>query len=184
MAVVTVTPEEFELVFYEAEVIASLVGSVADELGIESDVEVCVEIDETSPLARWTTSSVDPLTLTLDGGAFEDTREPRRLSEDRLRDVVGRFLLKAIDRRGSFAEAPADDELTLAESVAWDVYSVARLVRMGHPGQRQRRLYQFWNRHGFTDAANEAFEELWAADGLTWDDVDRISRGAREAAQV
>ena len=45
---------------------------------------------------------------------------------------------------------------------------MGRLGRLGHPVQRQRRLYQFRNRHGFTDAADAAFEQLWEADDLTW----------------
>jgi hypothetical protein len=71
--------------------------------------------------------------------------------------------------------------------VTWDVYAVARLARRlrasGDPipdyqAQRQRRLYAFRNRHGFTDAADAAFDRLWRADGLTWPDLLAISAGA------
>ena len=43
------------------------------------------------------------------------------------------------------------------------------------PVRRQRWLYAFRNRHGFTDDADGAFEQLWHGDGLTWADIDRLS---------
>ena len=55
---------------------------------------------------------------------------------------------------------------------------VGRLARLGYPPQRQRRLYHFRNRHGFTDAADAAFDRLWAADGLTWAEIVAISDDA------
>ena len=39
--------------------------------------------------------------------------------------------------------------------------------------QRQRRLYQFRNRHGFTDVADAVFQRLWEGEGLTWADLER-----------
>jgi hypothetical protein len=65
--------------------------------------------------------------------------------------------------------------------VAWQVYCVGRLGRLGHQVQRQRRLYHFRNRHGFTDAADEAFDRLWSGEGLTWADIEGTSQGARAA---
>ena len=59
---------------------------------------------------------------------------------------------------------------------------VGRLERLGYRAQRQRRLYHFRNRHGFTDVADAAFERLWTADGLTWADIDRAADGAVAAA--
>ncbi|MDG2263176.1 MAG: hypothetical protein P8N50_12655, partial [Actinomycetota bacterium] len=79
-------------------------------------------------------------------------------------------------------DAPSDDDLTLAQSVAWDVYCVGRLVKAGVKGQRNRRVYQFRNRHGFTDAADAAFDELWTASGLTWTELETISAAACEAS--
>jgi hypothetical protein len=63
--------------------------------------------------------------------------------------------------------------------MAWQVHCVGRLGRLGHHVQRQRRLYQFRNRHGFTDAADEAFARLWDADRLSWAEIDAISGSAR-----
>jgi hypothetical protein len=72
--------------------------------------------------------------------------------------------------------------VALAHRVAWDVYAVGRLDRLGHRSQRQRRLYHFRNRHGFTDEADAAFERLWTADGLTWAQITALSDGALAAA--
>jgi hypothetical protein len=68
----------------------------------------------------------------------------------------------------------------LPQSVAWDAYCVGRLVRLGytHYDNRQRRLYHFRNRHGFSDAADEAFDRLWIGDGLSWSDIVGLSDGA------
>ena len=60
------------------------------------------------------------------------------------------------------------------------MYCVGRLVRLGykHHDNRQRRLYHFRSRHGFSDAADSAFERLWTADSLTWPDIKSLSDGA------
>jgi hypothetical protein len=55
---------------------------------------------------------------------------------------------------------------------------VGRLSRLGHRVQRQRRLYHFRNRHGFTDAADAAFASLWEGEDLTWADIASTSEKA------
>ena len=183
MARVTVQPETFAMVRFDADVIERWAGEVADRVGLPDDTEIHIVIDEASPLARWAVTDGEPITITVDGGAFEDTRRPREMGRRRTTDVVGRALLRVLDRRSeAFADAPPDDELTLAQSVAWDVYSVGRLARLSeHSGQRQRRLYQFRNRHGFTDAADAAFDQLWTAEKLTWSAIKGISEEALSA---
>jgi len=183
MARIEVEPGSFAMVDYDAATIGAVAGRMADGLGVPSDEEIRIEVDESSPLARWSIASGgqgdEPIVLKVDGGAFEDTRRPRQFDERRTADVVGRLLLRVLDRRrADFAGAPAEEDLTLAQGVAWDVYAVGRLVRMGHDGQRQRRLYQFRNRHGFSDAADNAFEHIWNADRLTWPELDAISAEA------
>ena len=181
MTNITVTPDAFTFVDFSTDEISEIAGELCDRLDLGSIGEVRIEVDEASPLARASITSMDPLTLSVEGGAFEDTRSPRQLSKDRTIDTIGRYLLKATDRlSGAFNDAPADEELSLAQASAWDVYSVGRLVREGHNGQRKRRLYQFRNRHGFSDAADACFEKLWNTPDLSWDDVNRISSEARE----
>jgi hypothetical protein len=114
-----------------------------------------------------------------ESGAFEDTKHPRHLSETTTATSLARVLLKIRDRLdGTFGEAPADDDLSLARIAAWDVYCVGRFARLGYPVHQQRWRYNFRNRHGFTDAGDAAFDELFAAERLTWGDLDAISEAA------
>ncbi len=178
MGVVSVTPDTFEMVFYDAAVIAEVAADVAGRVGFDDDFSI--EIEEGSPLGRSRLGSYEPVVLQVEGGAFEDTRRPRNFSRSRSSDVIGRALLRVLDRRsGRFDECPGDDELDLALHSAWDVFSVGRLERLGYSPQRKRRLYQFRNRHGFTDAADAAFDELWGSSDLGWADVARISEACR-----
>lgn len=180
MTNISVTPDTFTFVDFSADEISEIAGELCDRLDLTSIDELRIEVDEASPLARASITSMDPVTLSVEGGAFEDTRKPRQLSKDRTVDTIGRYLLKATDRlNGAFGDAPSDEELSLAQASAWDVYAVGRLARQGHNGQRKRRLYQFRNRHGFSDAADVCFEKLWSTPDLNWADVDRISSEAR-----
>jgi len=183
---VTVTPEEFSLVNFDAAEIKSVVQALIPAVGLPADLEVRIEVDESTPLGRATVTSYDdPVVITVESGALEDPKRPRRVSSTGSADVLGRLLFRVRDRRtDGFGDPPPDAELTMPLSVAWDVYCIGRLVRLGyrHYDNRQRRLYHFRNRHGFTDAADEAFERLWTADDLTWTDIVALSEKAGAAA--
>lgn len=175
MGTVEVRPAVFEILRFSHEAVVAVAERVLGLVGL--DVDLVIEIDESTPLASIAISSHDPLVLSVQGGAFEDTRRPRNLSEQRTADALGRLLLRVADRRDpSFGDPPDDADLSFAQWTAWDVHSVGRLVRLGLPGQRTRRLYQFRSRHGFTDLADAAFERLWHGEVLTWADIDAISR--------
>jgi hypothetical protein len=179
---VTVHPETFSLVLFEGAEIRDLVEQLAGEVGLAADLEIRVEIDETTPLGNARVASLEPVTLTLESGALEDAKAPRKLDPRGSADVLGRLLFEVRDRLDpAFGEAPPGDSLTLPQSSAWQAYCVGRLGRLGHKVQRQRRLYHFRNRHGFTDAADAAFDKLWTSDGLTWADIDAVSEGALAA---
>ena len=77
-----------------------------------------------------------------------------------------------MDRRDvAFGEPPGRRD-PVPHRVAWDMYALGRLDRMGYPAQRQRRLYNYRNRHGFTDVGDAAFDKsLWNGEGLTWADI-------------
>lgn len=170
MTEVTVSPETYNLIEFEADRIRSVASTLVEQIGVP--VPVRIEVDETTPLGRAWTSSLEPLVLSVESGAFEDPKKPRHLSERSVADVLGRLLFRVRDRLDpSFGDVPADDDLSLPESTAWDAYAVGRLARLGYPAQRQRRLYHFRNRHGFSDVADAAFERLWTSDGLTWADI-------------
>jgi len=179
---VEVRPETFSMVLFDAAEIRALVEQLVVEIGLPADATVVVDIDETTPMGRASVASVEPITLQLESGALEDPKRPRKVDPEGAADVLGRLLLEVRDRLDpSFGDPPPDDDLALPHSVAWQVYCVGRLGRLGRRVQRQRRLYQFRNRHGFTDVADAAFDKLWSADGLTWADITLISDDARAA---
>ena len=179
---VEVRPTEFSMVFFDAAEIQRIVEKLVAEIGLPSDTSVTIDIDETTPMGRARVESIDPVVISAESGALEDVKAPRKMSEDGTLDVLGKLLFSVRDRLDpSFGDPPPTDELTLQESVAWEVYCVGRLGRLGHPVQRQRRLYQFRNRHGFTDAADRAFAQLWDADELTWTEIKGISDEALSA---
>jgi hypothetical protein len=182
---VEVRPEEFSMVFFDAAEIRAIVERLVAEIGLPADLSVVIDIDETTPMGRAHVTSIDPVVIAAESGALEDVKRPRQLSEQGTIDVLGKLLLGVKDRLDpAFGEAPADDELTLQESAAWEAYCVGRLGRLGHPVQRQRRLYQFRNRHGFTDLADAGFDRLWTSDGLTWADIKQISDDAGAAVRA
>ena len=182
---VTVSPETFTLVSYDAAEIASIVEDLIKAVGLPAGLDVTIEVDESTPLGRATIASSEPLVITCESGALEDPKRPRNLSRTGSADVLGRLLFRVRDRLDpAFGDPPADKDLSLPQSVAWDAYCIGRLVRLGfkHYDNRQRRLYHFRNRHGFSDAADEAFDRLWTADGLTWSDITALSDAAVGAA--
>jgi len=182
---VEVRPDTFSMVFFDAAEVRAIVEKLVAEVGLPADLSVTIEIDETTPMGRARVTSFDPVVIKAESGALEDVKAPRKLSADGTTDVIGKLLLSVRDRRDpNFGDPPAEDDLTLQESVAWEVYCVGRLGRLGHQVQRQRRLYQFRNRHGFTDAADAAFDKLWTADQLTWADISAISQTALAALPV
>lgn len=171
----TVEPAEFRFVEFDASAIAALVDELAGKVGL-ADVPIVIEVDETSALGHTDLTSIDPVRIRTESGALEDPKRLRRFSESHATDVLGRFLQRAADRRDpSFAGAPDDDELPMAHRVAWDVYTVGRIARHGYPVARQRWLYAFRNRHGFTDAADAAFEALWGGEDLSFTELTALS---------
>ncbi len=172
----TVEPSSFSMVHFDAAEIAALTDDLARRVGLGADVAIRIEVDETSPLGHTDLVSVDPVHIRTESGSLENPKRVREFSADVATDVLGRYLLRAADRRSdAFAGAPSDEDLSIPQRTTWEVYSVGRLARMGYPVRRQRWLYAFRNRHGFTDDADGAFEQLWHGDGLTWADIDRLS---------
>ncbi|MCU1448450.1 MAG: hypothetical protein JWP02_620 [Acidimicrobiales bacterium] len=175
---VTVSPEQFALVLFDAAEIASIVSGLADRLDL-GDRPIEIEVDERTPLGSSAVTSLDPITITAESGAFEDAKRLRHLSPTSVKAVVGRHLLRARDRLDpSFGDPPPDGEIPIGHYTAWDVYAVARLHRLGYPDQRPRRQYHFRIRHGFTDASDRVFNRLWSAEGLRWSDLVAASEEA------
>ena len=179
---VTVTPQAFHFVSFDAALIQRVAESLVAALGLD-DHPVAIEVDETTPLARVSVDLGDTITVRVESGALEDTRRPRMQSETATATTIGRVLLRARDRLvGGFGEAPADVDLSLAQIAAWEVYCVGRLERLGIEVNQQRWRYNFRNRHGFSDDADASFDHLWHSDGLTWGELATISASTTSAA--
>jgi hypothetical protein len=175
---VTVTPQTFNFVAYDAELIQRVTEELLASLGL-GDRDVQIEVDETTPLSRTRVDIGDTIAIRAESGAFEDTKRPRQQSEVATATALGRVLLRVRDRLdGGFGEAPPDDQLSLAQVAAWETYSVGRLARLGIDVNEQRWRYNFRNRHGFTDEADAAFNKLWSSDSLTWGELQAISGGS------
>jgi len=172
---VTVAPHDFRFVKFDAQVVQRVGDELLATLGIDRPLHV--EIDETTPLGRVrATVNPDGIVVNVESGAFEDSKRPREQSETATAVSLGRILLRTRDRlQDGFGEAPADDELSLRQMAAWETYSAGRLTRLGLTVNQQRWRYNFRNRHGFTDVADAAFERIWAADGLSWTELEAIS---------
>src|SRR4051794_11830671 len=181
MSTVNVSPEEFHLVQYDAAQIASIVSALADKVGL-GDRTIEIEVDEKTPLGSSAVVSLDPITITVESGAFEDAKHLRHLARDGVEGVVGRHLMRTIDRLDpKFGDPPADDDPPIELYTAGDIYAGGRLERLGYPSQRGRRRYPLRIRHRFTDVADRVFDRLWDADNLTWPDIEAASAEAMAA---
>lgn len=182
---VRIEPETFTLVEFDRDELTAVIERLLDTVGL--DRSVVIEVDQTTPLGEAKVVSVDDaeIRLHVESGALEDPKKLRQLSASGSANVLGRLLFRVRDRLdAAFGDPPADGDLGLERSTAWDVYAVGRLVRLGfhHYDDRQRRLYQFRTRHGFSDASDRAFDELWDGEGLTWADIERLSESAKAGA--
>jgi len=170
---VTVTPTEFSLVHYDAARIAALFEDVAGKLGLDGGITVVV--DENSPFASAKLTSLDPVVIEAESGAFEDPKAPRCMSDAAVATTAARLLARARDRRDpafvTGGPPPPEAELTLAQADAWDAYAMGRASRMGIDVFTPRWRYRFRNRHGFTDLADRVFDRLWSAGSLRWADL-------------
>jgi hypothetical protein len=183
---VTVTPDPFTLIAYDGAEIAAIVEDVAALIGIPSDVEIQLDVDEElfAPLVGHMTDVVDGrIVIWISGANFEDNRRPRTFSAEQARRDLTITMLRAHDRLSEgFADAPPDDALTRAERAAWDVYAVGRAERLGMPVRRQAQIYEYRLQHGFTDNADAAFERLWTTPSTTFAAIREVcaETGARE----
>jgi len=177
VAHVTLTPERFTLVLFDADRVREVIERTAGRVGLGAHEELRIDVDETVSLNRIRVLAIDPVHLRVESGALEDTKRLRRFGEEQTERELARVLFKVLDRRSpGFADAPADDRLSLKDAISWDVYAAGRVERLGIPAQADRRRYAFRNRHGFTDAVDAEFDRLWSAEGRTWSDLVAVGR--------
>lgn len=177
MAQVTVAPDEFHYVHYDAARIGEIAAMVAEGIGFGAEDAITIEVDERTFFGRSRVLSYDPLHVQFESGAFEDAKRPRHLSEAGTTESLGVALHRAFDRRGAgFSDAPPDEELSLAQRVAWDAWAAGRCARQGWQISKPRRHYHFRARHGFSDAADATFEKIWTADSLSWAELTALTQ--------
>jgi hypothetical protein len=183
---VTITPEAFTLVPYDAAEIIAIVEDVAALIGFPSDARIAIDIDEElfAPLTGHMSDVIDGTArIWISGANFEDKKKPRHFSASQARDDLTVALLRAKDRLSpDFAGAGGDGEISRAERAAWDVWAHGRAGRLGVPVRTQALRYEYRLQHGFTDIADAAFDRLLAAETMTWDGIREICRetGAME----
>jgi hypothetical protein len=169
---VSVTPDPFTLVAWDAGEVRSLLEDAAALAQIPSDVDIALTVDEElfAPITGHMSDVADGrVVLWISGGNFEDNQRPMQFSTDQARVDLAVMMLRAKDRLSEdFADAPPDSQLSRGERAAWDTYAAGRAYRLGLPIRRPRQLYDFRLQHGFTDVADAAFSRCWEADGLTW----------------
>lgn len=177
MSRVSVSPETFLYVDYEAATIAQLVEELAGAIGFPPDVEISIEVDEELPLPL-TGSTADIVdgraVLWYSGANFEDGRSRTHFDEATARNELATGLLRANDRLRGFQSAPADEDLTDAQRNAWEVWAEGRVERLGEAVRPVRRQYCFRLYNGFTDVGDAAFDRLWHADDLDWPALDAV----------
>ncbi len=185
MARVSVSPETFTLVNFEASTIAGIAEEVAVAVGLADDVAVTITVDEAAMLGK-AQSRVDDGSVVVEatGAAFESLRKAREFDEVRCRSILGQALLRARDRLDpAFGDPPADDVLPVQLEVAWATTIEGRLHRLGIiAGRPQRRIYHFRVRHGFSDEVDRTFQQLWDGDYLTWPEIEAASAAVCEPA--
>jgi len=183
---ITVTPDPFTLVPYDAAEIASLVEEAAARAEVPPGVEIALVVDEElfAPLTGHMSDVVDGrIVLWISGANFEDNKRPCHFSAEQARIDLAVMMLRGKDRLSEdFAEAPPDAQLSRGERAAWDAYAAGRASRLGFAVRRPRQLYDFRLQHGFTDASDAAFERCWDGERLTWAAVREICKetGASE----
>ena len=187
MPTVNVAPAAFELVNFDAREIESIAAEIAAAVGLPSDCEIDVDVDETEMVVRSSTT-IDGrrIVVAVSGGAFESQRKAREFAPDRCRAVLGQALMRARDRLDPAFGAPGGDEpVGVRVESAWSTYIEGRLERLGvAAGRPQRRLYHFRVRHGFNDTVDAVFQRLWQGADLTWADLERASDEAASAASA
>lgn len=179
MSDITLTPETFTLVKFDANEVRNLIRQTIAEVGFPADVSVLVDVDEVLPHPL-TASAIDvsdgTAKLWFTGGCFESPQRQTGLSVENTRVELGSALLRAKDRlSGGFADAPADEDLDDRQRTLWEAYAEGRLVALGFPVRVQRRRYTFRLYGGFNDVADAAFERLWSGEPIDWEGLKALS---------
>jgi hypothetical protein len=182
---VTLIPEQFTLVKFDADEVRDLIAKAAETVGFPDDVDLTVEVDEVLPHPL--TASVVEVgdggaRLWFTGGSFESPQRQNGLSVENTSVELAAALYRAVDRlSGDFRDAPPDEELDDRQRNLWDAYAEARALAAGFPVREQRRRYTFRLYCGFNDVADAEFERLWSGGTLDW--ASTVATAERLAAE-
>jgi len=170
---ITISPTSFTKVEFTTEEILGVAAEVMGRIdGIPDGLAVELVIDEDQPTTRMAISSLAPLVFALDSGALEDTRHPRHFGVEMASVSLASLFVEYLDRVDEAFGAPEVGEPSdFADKIAWSAYTHGRVQRLGYRVHKPKHLYNFRNRHGFSDAADRAFEALWSATNLTWAEI-------------
>lgn len=176
---ITVSPESFDKVLFDSAQIGEAAQRAAEVVpGFDERRSFEVAVDGERPTTRVWLESMEPLVLAVESGALEQTKQPRTLSEQRAMVTIARLLIEVTDRESPDFGGPELPQPTdLSIKVAWDIYCYGRLRRLGLTVAEAALRYNFRNRVGFSDAADEAFDRLWSANNLTYADIVKLSAG-------
>lgn len=176
---VQVTPATFTKVFFDGDEIGSVTTDLVERLGLDGAGDISIIVDEDQPTTRRAVAGLEPLIFHIDSGALENTRDPWTFSVEAAEVTIGALLIEASDRMDpDFSAPPLGEPTDLAHKVAWAVSCLGRLSGAGFGVARHRHLYDFRNRHGFSDHADAAFDQLWTSANPSWSDIVRISDAA------
>jgi len=168
-------PETFTLVQFDADEVRRIAKEAAARAGVTDAV---VEIDEElpQPITAFVAGVVEGRgQIWMSGGNLEDARNPAQLHVDNAEVELTAAMLRVRDRlQPGFAAAPDESELSDRDRAAWETWAYGRCARLGLAVREQRSRYALRLFQGFTDVTDAAFERLWAADELTWDDLVKI----------
>jgi len=179
---ITVRPERFTKVEYDhGQLVAHAEAALKRVFGPSADLDIEIEVDEDAATTRFAITAMEPVVVVdLDGGAVENLRDPRRFGGLAADITFTRIFLELYDRRLAVFGAPSlDEQPSQAQRMAWDVNLYGRVARLGLRLHKPRFLYNFRNRHGFTDKADAVFEQLWEAGDTTWRRIADLSDSAR-----
>lgn len=178
---ITVQPTTFTKVEYDADLLARLAQAALERVpGVPGHTDVQINVMEDAATTTFRIASMEPLVLEVDGGAVEDSKDPRRVGEHESAITFTRAFLEVYDRQADWFHGPAldDADVSKAHKMAWDVNLHGRVSSLGVRLHKPRYIYNFRNRHGFTDRADEVFEQLWTAGETTWTRITELSDSA------
>ena len=176
---ISLTPEVFTLVKYDAASLLAIAQDAAKAVGVPDGVSIEIEVDEALPgplIASASEAEPGKLSFWFSGGCFEDPKRQAELQPDLSKTELGAAFLRGRDRLdGGFEDAPPDGEISERQRAIWDVYTDGRLARLGGFVMNEpRRRYSYRLRAGFNDVADAEYERLWTSERLSWSELEAV----------